>query len=193
MRNSLRALGAAHGKISPVPRTGIRHYWRRSLAASRPETAAAPPCDARAALAMLSREPQRPLCALARALAFLTTPFKRLGISGWKETGCGSSGRGAPVRDAQHSTDGFWTIDVRLSDFSAGGSPADLSRPGYLRLEVEPETAAHAICAARPIGPATPLEFGGAIVIDEDGPFLEVHPDGQFRVVAPDPADPGPE
>jgi hypothetical protein len=165
-----------------VPKTGIRHYWRKSLAPVR--AAAAPACDAAGTLATLSREPQPALCALARAFAFLTTPFKRFGISGWTETGCGSEGRGTPVRNAQHSTDGFWTIDVALSVLSVGGSPADLSTPGFLRLEVEPGTAAHAVCAGRPIGPGTELEFGGAVVIDEDGPFLEVHPDQDFRVVA---------
>ena len=164
-----------------MPRTGIRHYWRKSLAREA-EAAAIPVCDAAATLAMLSRAPQPALSWLGRALAFLTTPFKRLGISGWKETGCPSAGRGVPVRDAQHSTDGFWTIDVALSALAVGGMPADLSRPGFLRLEVEPGTAAHRVCAARPIGPATPLGFGGAVVIDEDGPFLEVHPDESFAV-----------
>src|SRR5262249_2128198 len=99
------------------------------------------------------------------------------------ETGCASEGRGRPVREAQHSTDGFWTIDVELSAFEIGGSPADLSRSAFLRLEIEPGTAAHEVCAARPIGPATALAFGGAVVIDEDGPFLEVHPDRDFQTL----------
>ncbi len=165
-----------------MPRTGIRHYWRKSLGAAR---AAAPPaCDATGTLAVLSRQAQPALCLFARALAFLTTPFKRLGISGWKETGCGSEGQGTPVRAAQHSTDGFWTIDVRLSVLVVGGDPADLSTPAFLRLEIEPGTAAHEVCAGRAIGPDTDVEFGGAVVIDEDGPFLEVHPDRDFRIAA---------
>ncbi|HEY6221945.1 MAG TPA: hypothetical protein VIX13_05355 [Candidatus Eisenbacteria bacterium] len=167
-------------------KTGIRHYWRKSLA---PLRIAAPACDPAGTLAMLSREPQTALCLLARALAFLTTPFKRLGISGWRETGCDSEGHGTPVRGAQHSTDGFWTIDVRLSAFTTGGSPADLFAPGFLRLEIEPGTAAHAICAERAIGPGMELEFGGAVVVDEDGPFLEVHPDRQFGILT-QPAQP---
>ncbi len=161
-------------------KSGIRHYWRKYLG---PLRAAPPSCDAAATLSMLSRDPQPALCFFSRALAFLTTPFKRLGISGWKETGCGSEGRGKPVRDAQHSTDGFWTIDVGLAALSIGAVPADLSAPAFMRLEVEPGTAAHEICAAGSIGPATDLEFGGAVVVDEDGPFLEVHPDRDFRVV----------
>ena len=159
-------------------KTGIRHYWRKAIAAAAPAV-----CDAAATLTMLSREPQPALSWLARALAFLTTPFKRLGIAGWKETGCASEGRGTPVRPAQHSTYGFWTIDVELAAFEAGGVPADLSKHVFLRLEVEPGTAAHEVCASQPIGPATALEFGGAVVIDEDGPFLEVHPDQDFQTL----------
>jgi hypothetical protein len=172
-----------------MPRTGLRHYWRKSLVRRR-ETAAATACDPAATLAMLSRAPQPPLTWLARALAFVTTPFKRLGISGWKETGCPSEGRGVPVRNAQHSTDGFWTIDVALSELAVEGVEADLSRPAFLRIEVEPGTAAHAVCAAAPVGPATALAFGGAVVIDEDGPFLEVHPDEDFAATTAE-AGPG--
>ena len=28
------------------------------------------------------------------------------------------------------------------------------------------------------------MEFGGAIVIDSDGPFLEIHPDQDFEIAA---------
>ncbi len=62
--------------------------------------------------------------------------------------------------------------------------PADLTTPRFLRLEVEPGTAAQAVCAANRIGPQTDLVLGGAVVIDTDGPFLEVHPEEDFRVVA---------
>jgi hypothetical protein len=132
---------------------------------------------------MLSREPQKALTWFSRFLAFLTTPFKFLGISGWKETGCEAEGKGRPVRDAQHSTDGFWTIDVALEEIAIGTNPVDLHPPRYLRLEVEPKTAAHDICATNPIGTATELAFAGAAVIDTDGPFLEVHPEENFRIV----------
>jgi hypothetical protein len=130
---------------------------------------------------MLSEAPQPALSWLDRAIAFLTTPFKRLGISGWKETGCSGRGSGRAVRDAQHSTDGFWTIDVALAGLDVAGVPADLSTPRYLRLEVEPGTKAHDVCAAAAPRSGARLEFGGAIVVDTDGPFLEVHPDEDFR------------
>ncbi len=162
----------------------IRHYWRRSIRRARPERfAVPPPCDAAATIDALSPRPQPPLSWFSRAVAFLTTPFKFLGVSGWKETGCSARALGRPVRGAQHSTDGFWTIDVELAAFAVGPASADLSVPRYLRLEVEPGTSAHAVCAAQAIGSRDELSFGGAVVVDTDGPFLEVHPEEDFRVV----------
>lgn len=161
----------------------VRHYWRRRLRLARPERfAAAPACDAAATIAMLSRQPQPALSWFDRAVAFLTTPFKFLGVSGWKETGCVAQAAARPVRDAQHSTDGFWTIDVALETFEIGSIPVDVTSPRYLRLEIEPDTVAHVVCAANTIGPGTDLSFGGAIVIDTDGPFLEIHPEADFRI-----------
>ncbi|MEP6801837.1 MAG: hypothetical protein ABJC07_07865, partial [Acidobacteriota bacterium] len=124
----------------------LTHYWRRQLLAKAPGLFGVTPCDAPGTLAMLSNAPRPRLSWLDRLLSFVTTPFKRLGLSGWTETGCEGRGRGSPVRDAQHSSDGFWTIDVALSAFHIGAGGADLSRPRYLRLEVEPATRAHAAC-----------------------------------------------
>ncbi len=170
-----------------------KHYWRRRLRRERPERLAQVACDAPGTIARLSRQPQPALSWFSRFIAFLTTPFKFCGISGWKETGCEAQARARPVRDAQHSTDGFWTIDVRLEAFSIGQNQADLSTPSYLRLEVEPGTTAHEVCAANPIGPRTQLAFAGAVVIDTDGPFLEVHPEEDFRIalVTPSPSGRG--
>ena len=160
-----------------------KHYWRQSLRRNHPELLAPAVCDAAGTIAMVSKEPQPELSCFDRWIAFLTTPFKRLGISGWKETGCTAQARGAPVRDAQHSTDGFWTIDVRLDSFAIGSTALDPSRPGYLRIEVEPGTAAHDVCAGNRIPQGMVLSLGGAVVIDTDGPFLEIHPDEDFHIV----------
>jgi hypothetical protein len=141
-------------------------------------------CDAQGTLAKLSRTPQPALSFFDRLVAFLTTPFKFLGISGWQETGCEAKAAGRPVRDAQHSTDGFWTIDVVLESFAIGGVPANLSPARYIRLEVEPDTKAHAVCASTPVAAGMELAFGGAVVVDTDGPFLEVHPEDDFRIAA---------
>ncbi len=134
---------------------------------------------------MLSVAPQPALSWFDRFIAVLTTPFKFLGISGWTETGCLAVGAGRPVRDAQHSTDGFWTIDVRLGSFRIGGQSVDLAQPRFLRLEVEPGTKAHAMCAQTSVVEAMALDFGGPVVVDTDGPFLEVHPEGDFRIAGP--------
>ena len=80
--------------------------------------------DAAGTVALLSREPQVALGWFSRFIAFLTTPFKRIGISGWRETGCAGEGGGSPVRDAQHSTDGFYTIDVALAALTVGAEVA---------------------------------------------------------------------
>jgi len=160
------------------------HYWRRKARESRPERFAAVACDAEATLGRLSTAPQPALSLFDRLIAFLTTPFKFLGISGWQETGCEAKAAGRPVRDAQHSTDGFWTIDVALDAFAIGTAAAVLSSRRYVRLEIEPDTKAHAVCAATPVTAGRKLDFGGAVVVDTDGPFLEVHPEDDFRIVS---------
>ena len=161
----------------------VRHYWRRRLRQVAPESIAPAVCDAAGTIAMLSKGPQAELSCFDRWIAFLTTPFKRLGISGWRETGCDAEATGRPVRDAQHSTDGFWTIDVHLDSFAIGSAAQDSSTTNYIRLEVEPDTAAHAVCARAQIREGMLLGFGGAVVIDTDGPFLEVHPEDDFRIL----------
>jgi hypothetical protein len=161
----------------------VRHYWRRSIRRAMPQRlAAAPVCDAAGTVAQLSRQPQQALSWFGRLIAFLTTPFKFLGISGWRETGCVAEAAGVPVRDAQHSTDGFWTIDVALESFTIGQASTPSQEPRFVRLEVEPDTEAHAVCASTPIGPRNRLSFGGAVVVDTDGPFLEVHPEEDFAL-----------
>jgi hypothetical protein len=163
----------------------IRHYWRRRVRERAPERFTAIACDAAGTIARLSTDPQEALTWFDRVIAFLTTPFKFLGISGWQETGCDAEALGRPVRDAQHSTDGFWTIDVRLETFAIGTAEADLADPRFLRLEVEPGTKAHDVCAATRVLAGMDLAFGGAVVVDTDGPFLEVHPEADFRIASP--------
>ena len=160
----------------------VRHYWRRRIREARPRLAAGLVCDPAATVGALSLEPRPPLSWLSRWIAVLTTPFKFLGISGWKETGCDARVVGVPVRPAQHSTDGFWTIDVELRLFQIGSVVA--VSPRYLRIEVEPDTFAHEVCSLHPVGPATRLELSGPVVIDSDaGGFLESHPGDDFRIV----------
>jgi hypothetical protein len=148
--------------------------WRAAFLQSRP-------CDPAATMARLSGEPQPALCWFSRWIAILTTPFKFLGISGWTDTGCSGRGIGSLVRNAQHSTDGFWTLDVALESFGIGEIAAAAGR--FLRIEVEPGTPAHAVCSVRAIEARRSVRFGGPLLVDTDGPFLEVHPAGDFEVI----------
>ena len=156
----------------------IRHLWyhraARKAGGWRAAFLGARPCDPAATVAQLGGLPEPALSWFDRWIAILTTPFKFLGISGWSDTGCSGRGRGRLVRDAQHSTDGFWTLDVALDAFEIGACQAAADR--FLRIEVEPDTAAHAVCSAEPISGGEEIAFGGPIVIDTDGPFLECHP-----------------
>jgi hypothetical protein len=165
--------------------SGPRHYWRKAIRTSRMKTLGADAvgpstCDAGRTLSILSKEPQKRLGWFSRVIGFLTTPFKYLGISGWQETGCFASVVGVPVRDAQHSTDGFWTIDVNLRSFEIGQEAAPPGR--FLRVEVEPGTKAHQVCENTRVTSGIVIRFGGAVVVDTDGPFLEVHPEDDFTV-----------
>jgi len=67
----------------------------------------------------LDTKPQDALSWADEAFAWFATPIGKelLGIEGWDETGYIADGRGRLVRDAQHSTDGFWTADVEIIFF----------------------------------------------------------------------------
>ena len=159
-----------------------KHFWRRRIRKTRPERLAAAACDAAGTIARLSTEPEAALSWLGRFFAFLTTPFKYWGISGWEETGCEARAAGRAVRDAQHSTDGFWTIDARLEAFRIGTVSADLTAARFVRVEVEPGTKAHDACAGTRVLEGMRVAFGGAVVVDSDGPFLEIHPEEDFLI-----------
>ncbi len=47
---------------------------------------------------------------------------------------------------------------------------------------MEPGTHSHSICSGRQILAGAALSFGGPVVVDTDGPFLELHPDSDFTV-----------
>jgi hypothetical protein len=150
------------------------------LCARSPAVAAT--CDAKAVIGRLSDHPQPALGWFSEFVAWFTTPFKRHGISGWIETGCLARATGAAVRDGQHSTDGFWTIDLQLTSFAIG----DVTATGahFIRIEVEPERKAHDVCAARPPRAGDRIELSGPVLIDTDGDsFLEIHPVDDFQLL----------
>lgn len=141
-----------------------------------------PRCRAGRTVRLLSRRPEEKLDALDKVSAILTTPFKQAGVSGWKDTGCNAEGVGVAVREAQQSAPNFWTVDVRLAKLDIGGVAAPDDR--YLRIEIWPKTRAHAVAESGRLRKGTRIAFSGPVVIDEDGPFLEVHPDEGLRVLS---------
>jgi hypothetical protein len=126
----------------------------------------------------LDTRPQKPLNWADEFFACLATPiFKELlGIEGWDETGYAAEGRGTLVRDAQHSTDGFWTADVAIIFFRI----QNLERHGpglFIRLEIRPGRPAHAVVShCKGIKKDQKVAFRGPVLLDHDASFLEVHP-----------------
>lgn len=125
-----------------------------------------------------------------RVSGFFSTPLKRLGFGGWVDTGCEASAEGWPVRDAQHSTDGFWTIDVKLNQFTINGKTLPPNQQRFVRIEVEPNTPAHAKASAKA---NQFIQFGGHILIDthHGEELIEVHPwSPMTQATAPTPYGP---
>ena len=68
----------------------------------------------------LDRQPQPSLSGFDEAVAWFAHLIGKelLGIEGWDETGYAADGPGSLVRDAQHSTDGFWTAELKSFSFA---------------------------------------------------------------------------
>lgn len=134
---------------------------------------------------MLSPQPQPALPWYARWFAFLTTPFKFLGIDGWANTGLSATATGTLIRDAAHSTDGFYTVDIQLTELAMQGSSYVRPSGRYIRLEVEPGTIAHVYAKLNinKLIQGANIITSGEIYVDTDGPFLEIHPTDVFALV----------
>ena len=91
---------------------------------------------------------------------------------------------GGPVRNAQHSTDGFWTIDILLRSMTINGQA--MGSRNHVRIEVEPGTAAHRVVARRPPRRNEQLLFHGRVMIDthHGEELIEVHPIDPIRFQA---------
>lgn len=120
-----------------------------------------------------------------RIVGAFSTPLKYIssifdGYGAWEPTGCDAIGIGKPVRTAQHSTDGFWTIDLAVLDLNVQGAKAPLGR--FIRLEVIPGAAAHESVDNHLVTPNDVVRFSGPMMwdrdIDADHPHghMEVHP-----------------
>jgi hypothetical protein len=133
----------------------------------------------------LSEAPQAYLDWGKRVTGVISTPLgKRLHISGWGTTGCVTAKAIGTVVMNQHSTDGFYTVDIKVESFSLGNytvTPATR----YLRLEVERGGTAHSYLNDHGANLGDRIETGGPMFIDTDPPsgWLEVHPIDDFSVL----------
>src|SRR5262249_43245712 len=112
----------------------------------------------------------------------ISTPLKRLGIQGWVDTGCNATATGVAIRDAANSTDQFWTIDLRLDKFTAGGaSYVGPNPPRFLRIEVEPGTAAHGDAFVRK---GQHVSVHGHVLVDthHGEQLIEIHPNDPMSI-----------
>jgi hypothetical protein len=137
-----------------------------------------PPCNATWVLTQLRQQSNDALTDFQKSSAAFSTPFKSAGFSGWVTTGCGASGVGSLVRNAQKSTDGFTTVDVKLESLTVGSASGGSGK--FLRLEIRPGVA----LPAQPMNAGVRLRFSGPVLIDMDlqsGGLLIV---GSSRVTA---------
>jgi hypothetical protein len=154
-------------------------------------------CNANVVLGSLSPQPQESLGWFTEVIGIGTTGLKKVGVgSRWEDTHCNARGIGRAVRDAQHSTDGLYTIDVQLLKFALrnGGFVGTQGTNRFMRLEVRPlYPAAHNFANNHQIRRGDVLAFAGPVrwdihdkpdhvkvippnLVIKEARFLEVHP-----------------
>lgn len=170
--NSANGSGSSGFKIDTIGNKGNRTLVFFSIHdANNPVSV----CSAQWVIEHLGEHPENELDAVDKTLGLFSTPLKNLGFGGWVNTGCQASAKGWAVRDAQHSTDGFWTIDVKLQEFKIDGKNIPTNQQKFVRLEVEPNTPAHAKAKVKA---NQFIQFGGRVLIDthHGDELIEVHP-----------------
>lgn len=159
-----------------------------------------PVCDATWVLDHLGTHAEDELDGFDKSIGEVTTIFKKAGIGGWVKTGCDAKASGWLVRDAQYSTDGFWTIDIKLDSMSVAGVESTGTRGRFVRIEVEPNVEVHG-AIGEGLEQGHFIHFGGPVLIDthHNETLIEVHPQAS-RVIAPHSecngrtcCDPGPD
>jgi len=129
------------------------------------------PTDAVDAVRLLRREPYQELTASEEWMALFTTPFKCLGLNGWRRYHFRVWAVGI-VENAATSWDGLRTVDLRIELFS-GGTPADSDVcPRFIRAEIVRRVWKH---LRRRICRGDRVRIEGELHWDGHG-FLEVHP-----------------
>jgi hypothetical protein len=121
--------------------------------------------------ANLGGKPAPKVSLLAAVTGFATTPFKCLGIQGWKDYHLQAEARGTMV---QHrvSSDRFLTVDLRLDSLFIDGVPILLSDAKFIRLEIflGKVSVEKSIFAEEAV-----IVAEGKFVWDTDG-WFEIHP-----------------
>lgn len=122
--------------------------------------------------AALRDKSNTPLSRTARFLGFFTTYLgKYLGIQGWHDYHMVAQADGV-VEHQAGSTDGLYTIDLRLNSLTVAGTLIPLAKISYLRIEVFPRAKRG---AQLPVKVGDQLCISGKFMWDGDG-FFEIHP-----------------
>jgi hypothetical protein len=149
-----------------------------------------PDCNPDEQIARLMTVPKKTLGDFDRLAGLFSTPGKYLssvfnGPDGWEPTGCDAVGVGVPVRDAQNSTDGIWTVDVAIQELDVQTHKAPPGR--YVRLEIKPGSPASRSANQHPPTPNDLIGFAGPMIWDKDKdgehPYghMEIHPQAEIR------------
>jgi len=108
----------------------------------------------------------------SRAAGFFFTPFKRMGIMGWRDLGYDGEITGL-VKQTAKSTDQFYTVDMKLETLQIDGRNIPFTGDRYLRAEI-------CLCEVKLPESERPqvgekVWMRGRMVWDGDG-FVEIHP-----------------
>ena len=116
---------------------------------------------------------------LTAITAVVTTPFKCIGVQGWKDFHMHAEAHGALVQ-ARISSDGFLSADLRLDSLTVDGVAVPVLGTRYIRVEVFLSNVSVDKTLAKEEQPYVITE--GKFVWDTDG-WFEIHPQatGDFR------------
>jgi hypothetical protein len=141
------------------------------------------------------KKKKNPLKWYARYFAFLTTPLKYIGFSGWEDLGVRVRALGH-ITNRQKSSDRFVTVDMTVKEFEVknpisgnwvNGLPEG---PNYIRMEVRagPRDEAKKKDPPREIPDAcNDWAFAGRLMLDRDAQgHLEIHPETGDDIMSPE-------
>jgi len=164
---------------APSPLQGVAKFLYDTISRWKGK----PDCNPQEQVNRLMTVPKKTLGDGDKLAGVFTTPAKYIlsiwdGSNGWEATGCDAVGTGQPVREAQVSTDGLWTVDLKLLSLDVQGTQAPEGR--YLRLEIMPDVPAHTSASRHPPTAADVFRFSGPMIWDKDTD--DEHPHGHMEV-----------